>query len=453
MEELLKDSPSIFIPEPGTIVDGAVITIHKNRILVDLGGVSTGIISGKEAVDSADTIKELEPGDDVAALVLEPENDEGLVVLSLRKASQHRTWHRFVDIYENKETIQVKIAEANKGGLLVEADGVKGFIPVSQLAPMHYPRVNGADSAKILARLQKLVGLKIDCRIINIDSDTRKLILSEKEAQEDQRKAALSGVKIGEVVDGKISGVVNFGIFVTFNGLEGLVHISEIAWGHVSDPSLFGKLGDDVKIKIIGIEGEKISLSIKQLSENPWDAIASKFEIGQTVMGKVNRITEYGAFIGLEGEINGLIHVSEVGEEGDADKVAEMFKIGQEIEAKIINIDTENHRIGLTVEGAKSAKTATSKPTVTEVVEAAPVEEAAAEEKPKKKVAAKPKAKKEEAPAEGLDSLGVSAKVVASLTAGGFDSLDKLKGASEDDLTALAGVGPATVKKILAAVK
>jgi small subunit ribosomal protein S1 len=410
MDELLLSSPDIFIPEPGTVVDGKVITVQKNKILVDLGGVSTGIISGKEAVDSLDTISSLVPGDTVSAFILEPENDEGLIVLSLRKASQQKTWKRFLDYYNNKEVIKVKITEANKGGLLVEVDAIKGFIPVSQLAPLHYPRVNGADSAKILARLQKLVGEMIDVRIINIDEENRKLILSEKEAQNEVRSKALKNIEIGQIVDGKISGVVNFGIFVTFEGLEGLVHISEIAWGHVDDPSNFGRLGDPVKIKVIGIEGEKISLSMKQLTVDPWLEIAKNFKEGQKVSGKINRITEYGAFVTLADDINGLIHVSEINDPEIKDKGIS-FKVGDDVSATIINIDVDNHRIGLSILGKKPTK---------------------------------------DAPVTSITELGLSDKVMLALEKAGIKSIDDLKGKDAAALTEIEGVNDSAAKKILA---
>lgn len=435
MEDLLKDSPTFFTPEPGTIVEGTVITVHKNRVLVDLNGVSTGVIAGREAVDSSDTVKDLEPGDEVAALVLEPENDEGLVVLSLRKASQQRTWKKFVEFYETKEPIKVKISEANKGGLLVDADGVKGFIPVSQLAPMHYPRVNGADSAKILARLQKLIGKELKVRIINVDHDNKKLILSEKEAQDEARQASLESVNVGDTVEGTISGVVNFGIFVTFNGLEGLVHISEIAWGHVSNPSQFGKLGDKIDVKVIGIDGEKISLSMKQLTANPWADIESKFKVGQIVEGDVNRITDYGAFVGLSDEINGLIHVSDVSDGEEQTEVRDEFKVGDHVKAKIVNIDVDNHRIGLSLD--LEAK-------VEEV-------KAKSESKKEENDNSDDNDNSNEEAAEGgsdLESLGLSENIVSALVDAGFDTLEKAQAASDEDLAAVEGVGPATVKKI-----
>jgi len=214
--------------------------------------------------------------------------------------------------------------------------------------------------------------------------------------------------------------VVNFGIFVTFNNLEGLVHISEIAWGHVNNPSDFGKLGDSLKVKVIGIDGEKISLSMKRLTPNPWEEISKEFEVGQVVDGKVNRVTDYGAFVTLADEINGLVHVSEIAEDDEVINMSENFSVGDKIKAKIINIDIDNHRIGLTTNlDAKVQKTA----------DAAPAKE---EKKP-----------------ESLADLGVSDKIVSSLEEAGYKKVGDLSGVKEDKLTELDGVGPATAKKIM----
>ncbi|MBU1446353.1 S1 RNA-binding domain-containing protein [Patescibacteria group bacterium] len=384
MEALLKNSPSIVFPQPGTIIEGSVTEITKNKILVDLGGISTGIIAGKEAHDSIDTLKELHPGDNISAYILEAENSDGLVVLSLRRASQEKSWQKFVDAYESGEVIQVSANEANKGGLLLEIDGIKGFIPVSQLAPMHYPRVNGADSALILSRLQALVGINFDVKVINVDHDNGKLILSEKAAMHEQRKDALTKLKVGQKIKGKISGIVKFGIFVAFEGLEGLVHISEIAWGHVKDPSEFGRINNEVEVLVIGIDGEKISLSMKRLVPDPWVEAAKTFKVGKVVKGEINKITQFGAFMKLNSEINGLIHLSELSHDEIKD-VSEIIKVGDEVEAKIITVDPKEHRIGLSIKALteKPAEKETPEKKETEVTkteEETPAEDVKAEE-------------------------------------------------------------------------
>ncbi len=345
--DFLSLIPDFKLPSPGELVEGEVIAIYKNKILVDIGGIATGLIAGKEAKDSMDTISKLQVGDKISAYVIDNENDEGYIVMSLRKASQEKTWKFFSNAFEKAEVIDVTANEANKGGLLLDIDGIKGFIPVSQLAPMHYPRVNGADSNQILNRLQELVGKKFRVKIINIDKENGKLILSEKAAMEEQRQSALSGLAVGSVVTGKISGVVKFGIFVAFNGLEGLVHISEIAWGHVKNPSDYGRLGEEVKVMVIGLEGDKISLSMKRLTEDPWLEVAKKYQLGTIVQGEINRVTPFGAFVKLSDDINGLIHVSELGT--DVKDPNEVFKVGEKVEAKVIAIEPEEHRVGLTL--------------------------------------------------------------------------------------------------------
>lgn len=384
MDELLEGSPSLVMPRPGELITGRVISMDKKSIMVDINGVLTGIIAGKETKDTLDTIKSLKQGEEVTACVLESENDEGMVVLSLRKASQEKTWAKFIKAYEENSSFKVRPNEANKGGLLLEIDGIKGFIPVSQLAPLHYPRVNGADSAKILARLQKLIGVEFTVKIISIDKENGKLILSEKEAFAAERNNTLGNLKVGDTVEGTISGIVKFGIFVAFEGLEGLVHISEIAWGHVKDAHDFGKLGAPVKVKIIGIEGDKISLSMKQLSSDPWAEISAKYKIGDKIKGKITRIAQFGAFVELTEEINGLIHSSEI--PGDPADPADVLKVGEPVEARVIEVNLDEKRIGLSLKPESEKK---------EQAPSAP-EELKEEVKPKKKTAKKAEKSKEE---------------------------------------------------------
>ncbi|MCA9373939.1 S1 RNA-binding domain-containing protein [Candidatus Peregrinibacteria bacterium] len=375
MDAIVEKMAEIQLPKPGQLIEGKVITVLPNKILVDIEGVTTGIISGREAKDSEDTLKNAQPGDEIAAYVIEEENEDGYIVLSLRKATQEKTWKKFLDAYETGEVVKVKANEANKGGLLLETNGIKGFIPVSQLAPMHYPRVNDADANQILARLQKLVGLEFGVKIINIDKDNGKLILSERAAMEEERRKALKDLVVGSVVKGKISGIVKFGIFVAFEGLEGLVHISEIAWGHVKNPSDYGKLGDQVEVQVIGIDGDKISLSMKRLIPDPWLEATKKYKIGSLVEGEVNRMTPFGAFVKLNDEINGLIHVSEISEDAISDP-AEVLKIGDVVKAKVIAVEPEEHRVGLSIKALTEKKKSVKKKDEDDVAEAEASEEA-----------------------------------------------------------------------------
>lgn len=373
MDDLLAQSQDFEKPELGTVATGMVIGLRKNHIVVDLNGVAVGVIAGAETHDSAGTMKDLRVGDEVKAVVVEDENEHGMIVLSLRKASQANAWDRFELAYKDGEVIEVTVSEANKGGLLLDVDGIKGFIPVSQLAPVHYPRVDGADANQILVRLKRLVGQKFSVKVINVDRSTGKMILSERAAAQADSSQALKKLTIGETVTGRVSGVVKFGIFVTFDSLEGLVHISEIAWGHVSDPHQYAKVGDNVEVQIIGIEKDKLSLSMKRLITDPWEEIADKYPIGTKVVGTINRFSQFGAFVQLEDDINGLIHLSEISDQ-KVDDPRNFLSIGDEVHAIVINIDRDEHRIGLSLKKGGGAKKAVKNE---EVAEDKPEEEAA----------------------------------------------------------------------------
>lgn len=216
------------------------------------------------------------------------------------------------------------------------------------MTPLHYPRVEGADPAKILEHLEGLIGEPFQVRVINVDEGGKKIIFSEKAAMEESREKALKSMKEGDIVEGTVSGILSYGLFVTFEGLEGLVHVSEIDWGHVNDPSKFAKVGMKIKVKVIGLESEKISLSIKRLKDNPWDILAKKVKTGDTIKASISRISAFGAFMDLEGGIQGLIHLSEISH-GVVKDIRDHVKVGEEVEAKVINFDPRKKRIGLSL--------------------------------------------------------------------------------------------------------
>jgi small subunit ribosomal protein S1 len=435
MDDLMGISAEYEKPKLGTVVNGKVVSVSKNRLVIDINGVNVGVVRGKETHDSSGTIKDLKEGDEVKTVVIDEEDDDGMVVLSLKKASQATTWDRFEKAYKDGDIINVTVSEANKGGLLIDVDGIKGFIPVSQLAPVHYPRVEDANTSEILTRLQRLIGEKLDVKVINLDRSTGKMILSERAGVQQQAKKSLTELNVGDRVTGTVSGVVKFGIFVTFDGLEGLVHISEIAWGHVSNPHQYARVGDKVDVEIIGIEGDKLSLSMKRLIPDPWSVIEEKYPIGTKVKGTINRFSPFGAFVQLEDDINGLIHLSEISNQKVEDP-ADFLDIGQEVDAVVINIDRDEHRIGLSLKGSMKKKEKAAqeeapedkkeeevKENVTEPVEEekeAPkeelvedVEEVVKEEAPETEKA--PEA--EEAPVEeGEDEEGAKKKVAAKKT-------------------------------------
>jgi small subunit ribosomal protein S1 len=352
MAELLKHSPEVFRAIPGELIDGTVVFRGKNKLLVDIHGVATGIISGRELRDSFNTFQELKEGDTLSALVLEDENDEGLVVLSLRMASQKKAWDRFRKLVESEATMKFTAQEANKGGLIANIDGIRAFLPVSQLSPANYPRVSNADASEIITRLGKFVGHTFTVKIVTMDEEAGKIVVSERDAMAEERAKALEHLRIGDEKEGVVSGLVKFGLFVTFDGLEGLVHISEIAWGHVKNPSEHAEVGDRVKVKVIGIDGDKLSLSMKQLMKDPWEEIAERYPVGTKVSGSVVRFADYGAFIRLEKDINGLVHLTEIAHEKLTDP-SEALTIGQKVEAQVINIDVDERRIGLSIKALK----------------------------------------------------------------------------------------------------
>ncbi len=345
MSDLLaKDATGVVSFRAGDPIKGAVIDANPSRILLDLPGGATGIITKKEILKDDSTAEELEPGVEVEAVILDPENEAGLVVLSLKRASQDAAWAELSQACEDERIIKVKIEEANKGGLMARYKGLKSFLPVSQLTPLHYPRVQDGGGSEILRRLQEHIGKTFAVRVINISREEGKIILSEKAAHDEQISKTLEGIEEGSVVKGEVSGVMKFGIFVAFGGVEGLVHLSELDWAHVADPAKRYSIGDQVEVLIIGKEGDKLSLSIKRLSEDPWTKKAEKFAVGDTVSGKVSRWNQNGVFIEIEPDVQGLFSLEQFGVESHSDlKVKER----DEMKGEILEINQGSHRLEL----------------------------------------------------------------------------------------------------------
>lgn len=345
--ELFEKAPEIKYPKEGEVITGTIEKIEKKNILVNVNNQFTGLVISKELGNSVD-FDALDAGQAIDVMVLGDSIERGLLILSLKRANQIKSLNTLNSNYETGEVMTVRATEANKGGLLVDIDGLKGFIPVSQLTPLHYPRVEGADPEKILEHLEGLLTEDFKVRVINVDQGGKKIIFSEKAAIEEQRTKALTSLKVGDVVEGVVSGILSYGLFVTFDGLEGLVHVSEIDWGHVNNPSKFAKVGMKVKVKVIGLDSDKISLSIKQLKDNPWDVLAKKVKTGDTIKAPISRISQFGAFMDLDGGIQGLIHLSEISH-GVVKDIRDHVKVGEEVEAKIINFEPTKKRIGLSL--------------------------------------------------------------------------------------------------------
>jgi small subunit ribosomal protein S1 len=343
MDELLA-SENVKQLTQGEVVEGVVLNVAKHEVLVDLGPLGVGLVPRREIGFG----KQLEKGDEVTASVVELELDNGYSLLSLRKAAKDRGWDEIQRVVDSGDIIEVTPYDANRGGLLIELEGVRGFLPVSQLSAEHYPRVGGADKDEILQRLNGLVGKAIKVRVLDADKKANKLIFSEKEAIKDGLNERFEKLTIGDSVEGVVTGVVDFGAFVNVEGIEGLIHISEISWERVSNPSDYVKVGDTVKAKIIAIDKDRLSLSLKQLQEDPWVKEVDSFKSGDSVDGTVTRITPFGAFVQISPAVEALVHVSELGEGSDADP-EKVFTLNERKSFRVLEIDKENRKISLSL--------------------------------------------------------------------------------------------------------
>jgi small subunit ribosomal protein S1 len=347
MDELL-DASTVSQLKAGDMVDGKVMSIKKHEVWIDLGPSGIGVIMQKDLQGAG----ELEVGQEISINVVDPEMDEGYALLSMKRAEKDRGWDELQRVYDNSEIIQVMSYDANRGGLLVELEGVRGFLPVSQLAAGHYPRVVGADKDEILQKLNQLNNKPISVKIIDISRKDNKLIFSEKEAVKDNMQDRFAKLKIGDIVDGVVTGVIDFGAFVNVDGIEGLIHISEISWERVEDPRKYIKVGQEVKAKIIAIDKDRLSLSLKQIQEDPWIQEVKAFKKGDTVEGKVTRITPFGAFVQLSPSVEALVHVSEMSDDNSIDP-EKIFQLNEKKKFKILEIDLEGRKIALSLKDTK----------------------------------------------------------------------------------------------------
>jgi small subunit ribosomal protein S1 len=389
----------VFSAELGEPVEGTVIAFINSGILLELAdGLASGLIPSSEIKDSLGTGEDLQVCEKVSAILVEPENENGHYILSLRKAAQLGAWDRFVEALEGEEVFKVRPHSANRGGLVCDIDGIRGFIPVSQLMPEHYPRVEDSTSGMILEKLKEWIGHEFSVRPLVAEPDNGKLLLSEKKAFEGERKKIIEQLSPGQVVKGKVSGFSRFGFFVTIaGGVEGLVHVSEISWEKTEDPRSFAKEGDEVEVVVISAELNRIGFSIRRLTTDPWVKAAGALEIGQKIEGPVAEAVDYGAFIQVTPEIKGLLHQSEFPESWNEKDAAANLAPGKTVTATIISIDLDERRLGLSMkEGAVGKK---KKITLDD-------EDSSPKEKEEKKTPAKKKAiKKEEKKADPIGDL------------------------------------------------
>ena len=347
MGRLFTEVPQI--PREGDLVEGPVIALAKNKVFVELHPFGTGIIYGREYQTAADILRRVKVGDTIAAKVIDSTNSEGYVELSLMEARQALIWADAERAVAAGTVFEIPVKEANKGGLILEWQGITGFLPASQLKPEHYPRVEDGDKGKILEELKLLVGTKLPVVIITADAVEGKLIFSERGKQE-ERTAAADGFAVGDVVDGEVTGAVEFGIFVKIReGLEGLVHISEIDWGLVENPKTLYKVGDKVQVKVIEVKDGKVSLSLKALKEDPWKSASSKYAKDQLVNATIIKYNKHGALASIEEGVAGLVHISEF---ASIDELRKALGLGRSYKFKITLFEPANHRMTLSFKQA-----------------------------------------------------------------------------------------------------
>lgn len=352
----LLDSDFLKIPKAGDTVKGAVLSASKAEVRLDVGGIMTGVVRGQELYQESEEYANLKPGDEVEATVIEEENENGEMELSFKYAGEAKVWSNLRDAFENKKIIKVKIIDANRGGLIVGLGQIMGFLPVSQLSPEKYPRISGGDKSKILEKLKSYVGEEIDVKVSNLDEREKeeKIIFSEKDVWSEKQRDIISKYKAGTTVEGVITAIADFGIFVSFDeNLEGLIHISELAWQRIDDPGELFKVGDKIKAEVININGSKIFLSAKKLIADPWKDVDKKFKVGQKVEGIILKVNPFGLFVKLDDDIHGLAHVSQL-ELAPGEKIQDIFKANEKKDFIITAIEPKEHRLGLIVADAKA---------------------------------------------------------------------------------------------------
>jgi small subunit ribosomal protein S1 len=338
----------------GELVEGVVVSASHREVLLDVGAKSEGIITGSELNDSDKSYKNLKMGDTTLATVVQAENEQGYIVLSFRRCEKDRKWKSVEDAYDNKLTLEITVLEYNKGGLLADCLGLRGFVPLSHLDKVHFTndiaKFAAGSEAELKESLKVLSGKTLKVKVIEINKDKNRLVLSEKEAisqiSTKDKEKKLANVKKDDILEGVVTGLMPFGIFVDLDGLEGLVHISEIAWEKVNHPGSYFKVGEEIKVKVLGVDesSSKLALSVKRLVDNPWDSVQDKYPIGSKTQGTVSKIVPFGAFVSLDKGLEGLVHISEA---------AGPLKEGQKVEVLVTLIDKENQRIALSIRQLK----------------------------------------------------------------------------------------------------
>jgi len=359
MESLLNEQElNIDLPQVGDIRTGVIASVSPTQILVSIGAKSEGVISGRELDQlSTEEREALQVGQEVHVFVVNPEDANGNVVLSLKRAQEQLSWENVERLVQSDDVVDSKITGFNKGGLIVVVEGLRGFVPSSQISAMRRGQSTGDTPEQ---RWQKMIGQPISVRVIEVDRERRRLILSERAASTESRQSikerVIEELEEGKVYTGRVTSLANFGAFININGADGLVHLSELSWEHIEHPREVLEVGQEVKVKVINVDREKkrIGLSVRALQEDPWKSRVEKYSVGQLVEGVITRLTKFGAFARLDGDIEGLIHISEISEHR-IEHPKEVLKEGEVKSLRVIRIDPEQHRIGLSLRKVDSA--------------------------------------------------------------------------------------------------
>jgi small subunit ribosomal protein S1 len=337
----------------GDVMDGVIMRIDRDEILVDIGSKSEGIVPAREFSNlTTEEKQDLSIGGTILVFVVQPENQEGQAVVSIDRARQEKSWRKLQEIYEANDVIEAEVTNYNKGGLLVNLDGVRGFVPASQVS-----EIRGGDDASKQADMARLIGTSLPLKVIEINRHRNRLILSERQAVQERRdvmkEKLIEELKEGEVRKGRVSSICDFGAFVDIGGADGLVHLSELSWSRVRHPSEILKVGQEIDVYVLGINSQekKIALSIKRTQAEPWSQVAAKYEVGQLVRGTVTQLANFGAFARIEDGIEGLIHVSELTDERITHP-KQVVKEGDDLLLRIIRIDPQRRRMGLSLRRA-----------------------------------------------------------------------------------------------------
>ncbi len=359
MESLLEsESLSVELPQVGEIRKGMIASIGASQILISVGAKSEGVVAGRELEQlTAEERAELKVGQEVNVFVLNPEDQNGNVVLSFKRAQEEMSWENVEKMITDETVIDTKIIGFNKGGLIVAVGNLRGFVPSSQISASRRAQSSGDTPEQ---RWQKMVGQAISVKIIEVDRERRRLILSERSTNTETRSSmkdrVISELEEGKIYTGKVTSLADFGAFVNINGADGLVHLSELSWDRFQHPKELLEVGQEVKVKVINVDREKkrIGLSMRALQDDPWKNRVEKFSVGQLVEGQITRLTKFGAFARLEGDIEGLIHISELSE-NRVEHPKEVLKEGETKTLRVIRIDGDQHRIGLSLRKVDSA--------------------------------------------------------------------------------------------------